>query len=233
MTRLELPPDSPFGVANLPYGVFSGEDGFPRAPRVGVRIGDSMLDLLSALADPAFGEPSLNAFMAQGRTRWSEVRAQITGLLTDESAGRHRRAVEAALYPLSGVRLHLPFPVGAYVDFYASEHHATNVGQLFRPGAEPLTPNWKHLPIGYHGRSGTIVLSGTPVTRPHGQRPGVTGATFCPSRRRDSEAVGGFGVGAVSSSPLNVGEFPEPVFGGSLVNTRSPPALPPRPPVPL
>jgi fumarylacetoacetase len=155
--------------------VFSGCDGYPRVPRVGVRIGDSVLDLLSALADPVFGEPSLNAFMAQGRARWSEVRARITELLTAKSSGRHRASVEAALYPLPGVRLHLPFEVGDYVDFYASEHHATNVGRLFRPGAEPLTPNWKHLPIGYHGRSGTVVVSGTPVTRPRGQRRGESG----------------------------------------------------------
>src|ERR1017187_9680706 len=99
MSWLDLPPDSLFGLANLPYGVFSADDG--RGPRVGVRIDDSVLDLAQALGDPVFGEPSLNAFMAQGRTRWSDVRAGITGLLTGE---RHRDAVEAALYPLPGVR---------------------------------------------------------------------------------------------------------------------------------
>jgi fumarylacetoacetase len=220
MTWLELPPDSPFGVANLPYGVFSGEDGFPRAPRVGVRIGDSMLDLLSAVADPVFGEPSLNAFMAQGRARWSEVRAQITELLTDE---RHRRDVEIALYPLSGVLLHQPFTVGDYVDFFGNEYHAVNAGRIFRPGAEPLTPNWKHLPIGYHGRSGTIVLSGAPVTRPRGQRkaPEESAPTFGPSRGLDFEAEVGFVVGAGSSSPVSVDEFGEHVFGVFLVNDWS------------
>src|SRR5215469_7888451 len=169
MTWLDLPPGTPFGLANLPYGVFSADDGGPRA---GVRIGDSVLDLALALGEQVFAEPSLNAFMAQGRARWSDVRARIIELLTDE---RHRRSVEAALHPVSGVRLHRPFEVGDYVDFYASENHAANVGRLFRPGGEALMPNWKHLPVGYHGRSGTVVLSGAPVRRPNGQRPGESG----------------------------------------------------------
>ena len=135
--------------------------------------------------------------MAQGRARWSDVRARITELLTDP---RHRAVVEAALHPLSGVRLHLPFEVGDYVDFYASENHAANVGRLFRPGGEALMPNWKHLPVGYHGRSGTVVLSGTPVTRPRGQRPGDGAPTFGPSQRLDFEAEVGFVVG-VGSAP--------------------------------
>jgi fumarylacetoacetase len=218
VTWPELPPDSLFGPANLPYGVFSGQDGYPRAPRVGVRIGDWVLDLLSALADPVFGEPSLNAFMAQGPARWTEVRARITELLTAE---RHRADIEAALYPLPGVRLHLPFEVGDYVDFYASEHHAANVGRLFRPGAEPLTPNWKYLPIGYHGRSGTVVVSGTPVTRPQGQRRGEAGPTFGPTRRLDFEAEVGFVVGTGSPVPVSTGEFAAHVFGVFLVNDWS------------
>ena len=220
MTWLELPPDSLFGAVNLPYGVFSGSDGWPPVPRVGVRIGDSVLDLMSALADPVFGEPSLNAFMAQGQARWGEVRARITELLTAE---RHRAAVEAALYPLSGVRLHLPFEVGDYVDFFASEYHATNTGRMFRPGAEPLTPNWKHLPIGYHGRSGTVVVSGTPVMRPRGQRAGEGAPTFGPSQRLDFEAEVGFVVGAGSApgSPVAVGDFAAHVFGVFLVNDWS------------
>jgi fumarylacetoacetase len=218
MTWLDLPPDSRFGLANLPYGVFSGRDGYPSAPRVGVRIGDSVLDLLAALAAPVFGEPSLNAFMAQGRGQWKQVRARITELLTAE---QHRATVEAALYPLSEVRLHLPFEVGDYVDFYASEHHATNVGRLFRPGTEPLTPNWRYLPIGYHGRSGTVVVSGTQVSRPRGQRPGELAPTFGASQQLDFEAEVGFVVGAGSSVPLSVGEFADHVFGVFLVNDWS------------
>ncbi len=197
--------------------MFSAGD---RSPRAGVRVGDSVLDLVSALGEDVFAEPSLNAFLAQGRTRWSDVRARITELLTEP---RHRASVERALHPLSGVRLHRPFEVGDYVDFYASENHATNVGRLFRPGGEALMPNWKHLPVGYHGRSGTVVLSGTPVTRPRGQRPGEGAPTFGPSRRLDFEAEVGFvvGVGSPLGSPVAVDAFAEHVFGAFLVNDWS------------
>ena len=200
--------------------MFSAGDRHPATPRVGVRVGDSVLDLVSALGEDVFAEPSLNAFLAQGRTRWSDVRARITELLTEP---RHRASVERALHPLSGVRLHRPFEVGDYVDFYASENHATNVGRLFRPGGEALMPNWKHLPVGYHGRSGTVVLSGTPVTRPRGQRPGEGAPTFGPSRRLDFEAEVGFvvGVGSPLGSPVAVDAFAEHVFGAFLVNDWS------------
>jgi fumarylacetoacetase len=204
-----------FGVANLPYGVFSAGDG----PRVGVRIGDSVLDLTWALDDEVFREPSLNAFMAQGRARWEEVRARITELLTDEPAGR--RVAEAALRPLSQVWLHLPFAPGDYVDFFGNEYHAANAGRLFRRDGDPLTPNWKHMPIGYHGRSGTIVLSGTPVPRPRGQRPGESGPTFGPSRRLDFEAEVGFVIGVGSAGPVRVSEFADHVFGVFLLNDWS------------
>jgi fumarylacetoacetase len=220
-------------VANLPYGVFSTGD---RNPAVGVRLGDSVLDLVPVLGEQVFAEPSLNAFMAQGRARWRDVRARITELLTDE---RHRASVQAALYPLSEVRLHRPFEVGDYVDFYASENHAANVGRLFRPGGEALMPNWKHLPVGYHGRSGTVVVSGTPVPRPNGQRPdgqrpdgqrpdgprpnGEGAPTFGPSRRLDFEAEVGFvvGVGSAPGSPIEVDAFADHVFGVFLVNDWS------------
>ena len=208
--------DRLFGLANLPYGVFSRSG---EAARCGVRVGDAVLDLAVALDDPVFAEPSLNAFMAQGRARWTEVRSRIAGLLADAPA------VAAALCPLADVRLHLPFTVGDYVDFYASEHHASNVGQIFRPGTDPLTPNWKHLPIGYHGRSGTVVVSGTPVTRPRGQRkPGeATAPVFGRSLRLDFEAEVGFVIGAGSAigAPVGTGEFDQHVFGVFLVNDWS------------
>ena len=208
-------------MANLPFGVFSAGD---RTPRIGVRIGDSVLDLAPALGEQVFAEPTLNAFLAQGRARWSDVRARITELVTEP---RHRASVEPALHPLSGVRLHRPFEVGDYVDFYASENHATNVGRLFRPGGEALMPNWKYLPVGYHGRSGTVVLSGTPVTRPCGQRPAEAGPTFAPtfgpSQRLDFEAEVGFvvGVGSPLGSPIGVDAFADHVFGAFLVNDWS------------
>jgi fumarylacetoacetase len=197
--------------------VFSAGD----APRAGARIGDSVLDLAQALGEQVFSEPSLNAFMAQGRARWSDVRARLTELLTDE---RHRGRVEAALRPLDAVDLHLPFTPGDYVDFFGNEYHAANAGRLFRPGGEPLTPNWKHMPIGYHGRSGTIVLSGTPVVRPRGQRPpspGESSPSFGPSRRLDFEAEVGFVVGASSAGPVQVSDFAEHVFGVFLLNDWS------------
>ena len=199
--------------------MFSAGDRDPR-PRVGVRVGDSVLDLVAALGEQVFAEPSLNAFMAQGRARWSDVRARITELLTEP---RHRASVEAALHPLSGVRLHRPFEVGDYVDFYASENHATNVGRLFRPGGEALMPNWKYLPVGYHGRSGTVVLSGTPVTRPTGSGRAKAAPTFGPSRRLDFEAEVGFvvGVGSPLGSPVTVDAFADHVFGAFLVNDWS------------
>jgi fumarylacetoacetase len=191
-------------------------------PGIGVRIGDSVLDLTRVLADAVFAEPSLNAFMAQGRGRWSEVRAQVSEMLTAE---RHRSAIEAALYPLSGVRLHMPFTPGDYADFFGNEYHAANAGRIFRPGAEPLSPNWKHLPVGYHGRSGTIVLSGTPVTRPRGQRKGPqdSAPTFGPSRRLDFEAEVGWviGTGSPLGTPVTVGEFADHVFGTFLLNDWS------------
>jgi fumarylacetoacetase len=222
MTWPDLPPDSLFGISNLPYGVFSADDGRQPGPRVGVRIGDSVLDLAQVLDDPVFGQPSLNAFMAQGRTRWSDARARITELLTAE---RHRRVVQASLYPLSSVRLHLPFAPGDYVDFFGNEYHAANAGRIFRPGAEPLAPNWKYLPVGYHGRSGTIVLSGTPVTRPRGQRKGPPDSApeFGPSRRLDFEAEVGFvlGTGSAQGTPVAVSEFADHVFGAFLVNDWS------------
>ena len=211
--------DSLFGPDNLPYGVFSTAG---RRPRVGVRLGDAVLDLAAVLDDPVFAEPTLNAFLAAGRARWRQTRDRITELVTET---RHRDTVVAALRPLAEVRLGLPIEVGDYVDFYANEHHATNAGRIFRPDSEPLTPNWKHLPIGYHGRSGTVLASGTPIVRPHGQRRTSSGPgpAFGPTRRLDIEAEVGFvvGVGSRLGEPVPVAEFAEHVFGVCLVNDWS------------
>jgi fumarylacetoacetase len=121
------------------------------------------------------------------------------------------------------VELHLPFEVADYVDFYASEHHAANVGRLFRPGTPPLLPNWKHLPVGYHGRSGTIVASGTGIVRPSGQRRGDPAPTFGPSERLDIEAELGYVVGTPSTlgNPVPVEDFADHVYGVVLVNDWS------------
>ncbi|WP_034091669.1 fumarylacetoacetase [Streptacidiphilus albus] len=215
-----VPEGSHFPVQNLPYGVFAP----PGAePRVGVAIGEHVLDLAAALDDDVFARPSLNAFMAQGRERWQQVRAAVTALLTDEA---HRAQVEPALHRIAEVRLLLPFEVADYVDFYASEHHATNIGRMFRPDSAALTPNWKHLPIGYHGRAGTVVVSDTPVVRPNGQRQPVAGEDlpgFGPSLRLDIEAEVGFvvGVGSELGTPVPVADFEQHVFGVCLVNDWS------------
>jgi fumarylacetoacetase len=204
-----------FGLDNLPYGVFSPAAG---APRVGVRYGENVVDLSVLLDDPVFATPSLNAFMAQGRSRWTQVRERLTDLLAGD-------VPDAALHPLGDVRMHLPFEVADYVDFYASEHHASNLGRLFRPDSEPLMPNWKHLPVGYHGRAGTVVVSGTDVVRPCGQRkaPDEAAPTFGPSRRLDIEAELGFvvGVGSELGDRIGVDEFADHVFGAVLVNDWS------------
>jgi fumarylacetoacetase len=218
-TWIEIPDGSPFPVDNLPFGVFSRDD---EGPRVGVAIGDHVLDLAPLLGDPAFLEPSLNAFMAQGRPAWRRVRSRLTDLLT--GAG-HRPSVEPHLVPAAGTRLHRPVEVGDYIDFYSSRHHAENVGRIFRPDGDPLPSNWLHLPIGYHGRSGTVVASGTPVIRPSGQRrePGEPSPTFGPSVRLDFEAEVGFVVGTPSSlgHPVPISDFAEHVFGVVLVNDWS------------
>ncbi|MFG3557891.1 fumarylacetoacetase [Micromonospora sp. NPDC047557] len=214
---------SPYGVTNLPYGVFSSGGG---RPRIGVRIGSWVFDLAGAetaelvLAAGALCRPTLNAFMALGRPQWTAVRQRIVELLTDPT---HRPAVEPLLVPLADVELLLPFEVADYVDFYSSEHHASNVGQIFRPGQPPLLPNWKHLPIGYHGRAGTVVVSGTPVTRPTGQRASAEGPVTGPSVRLDIEAEVGFVVGVPSplGARVSVDDFADHVFGVVLVNDWS------------
>ncbi|MET0764818.1 MAG: fumarylacetoacetase [Blastococcus sp.] len=219
MTWLDLPPDTGFGISNLPYGIFSTPG---TAPRTGVAIGDSVLDLAAATGDRVHATGSLNAFMAQGPEAWGRLRRDLLTYLTDEA---YRDGVEPFLSPRAGVTMNLPFEVADYVDFYSSLHHAENIGRIFRPDAEALTPNWRHLPIGYHGRAGTVAVSGTPVRRPQGQyrEPGDDAPSFGPSRRLDIEAEVGFvvGVGSPLGTPVPVGDFADHVFGVCLVNDWS------------
>ena len=193
-----------WGIDHLPYGVFSVAGG-PR--RVGVRFEDSVLDLYDVLGDEAFATDSLNAFMASGRESWDRTRADLQNRIANGATG----------IPLDEVTLHLPFEVGDYVDFYCSLDHATNVGRIFRPDGEALTPNWRHLPIGYHGRSGTVVVSGTDVIRPCGQRrsPHEETPRYGPTRRLDIEAELGFvvGTGSELGSRIGVDDFRDHVFG--------------------
>ncbi|MGW6743413.1 fumarylacetoacetase [Streptomyces sp. NPDC055025] len=217
----------PFGPHNLPYGVFSTADE-PDRRRLGVRIGDQVLDAgaaAKALGSPyaaLLDRPSLNPLMAAGRTAWRDVRRALTAWVTVPA---HRADIEPLLHPLDAVTLHLPYEVADYVDFYASEHHATNVGRIFRPDGAALTPNWKHLPIGYHGRAGTVVVSGTDVVRPSGQRkaPSDPAPVFGPSGKLDIEAEVGFVVGTPSArgTAVEAASFRDHVFGLSLLNDWS------------
>lgn len=218
--RILVAPEDPFGLDNLPYGVYSGPDG---VRRIATRVGETVVDLGRTLgesgADAVLGAPTLNAFMAQGRPRWIDVRARLREAL-------ERDLPDGAARPLSAVRMHLPIGVGDYVDFYASEHHAAALGRLFRPeSVDPLTPNWKHLPIGYHGRSASIVVSGTEVVRPRGQYKGSgdPGPVFGPSTRLDIEAELAFvvGVGNPIGTSIAAEAAADHIFGVALFNDWS------------
>jgi fumarylacetoacetase len=221
---------SGYGVEHLPYGVFGyGADG----EHVGVRIGDRALPLdrleqaglldAGGVFSPDGGRmASLNPFLAAGPDVWAAVRDRLTELLTDPA---YRDRVEPLLVPVADIRPRLPFAVADYVDFYSSEHHAGNVGQIFRPGQPPLPPNWRHLPIGYHGRAGTVVVSGTEVRRPCGQRrpPGAGQPVYGPSVRLDIEAEVGFVVGVPTAlgTRVTADDFARHVFGVVLLNDWS------------
>lgn len=218
--------DGPFGVHHLPYGVFRHGG---RPPRIGVRVGDHVLDLDGAeaadlvLAGGALRRPTLNDFMALGRPQWTAVRARLVELLT---GAEHREAVAPLLIEVGAVELVLPFAVADFVDFYSSEHHAERAGEIFRPGQPPLSPNWRHLPVGYHGRAGTVVVSGTPIVRPCGQYltgDAASGPVFGPSAQLDVEAEVGFVVGVPSAPgrPVPVGALRDHVFGVVLVDDWS------------
>ncbi len=222
-TWLDVADDHPFGIATLPYCVFE-VDG---SSRVGVGIGDDVLDLTTAARElmlpeaPLLAAGTLNPLLAAGPAAWTAVRGAITSWLRDDS---YRAVIEALLKPISDVTLRLPFDVADYVDFYSSENHATNVGRMFRPDGDALPVNWKHLPIGYHGRAGTVVVSGTPIVRPHGQRRTPDGdVVFGPSTRLDIEVELGFVVGVASElgTPVALADFEQHVFGVCVVNDWS------------
>src|ERR1700739_3085031 len=221
---LGVPPDHLFGLGALPYGSYTAAH-HAEEYRVGVAVGDCVLDLTTATERPRAGRAPLfvsgrlDDFMAAGEPCWAQIRAELIHWLSHD---QFRPALEDLLIPAKAVSLRLPFTVADYVDFYASAHHASNIGQILRPGTEPLTPNWKHLPIGYHGRAGTVVVSGAEIPRPGGQsRPhGARHPSVGPSTRLDFEAELGFVVGAHShlGDPVPVDRFAEPVFRVCLVN---------------
>lgn len=229
---IEVPRGCDFPLENLPYGVF--ESG--REPHIGVAIGEQIFDLhaatLAGLFDVQFADrtilcaPALNALLAAGRPMWSVLRRRITELLTpgnSEIAGSGNP--EAMFVPQAGARMRLPFAVGDYVDFYSSLEHATNMGKILRPGAEPLLPNWRYIPIGYHGRSSTIVIDGTPVVRPCGQSkpPDAAAPVFGPSRSLDIELEMGFVTGPPTEygRAMPIRDARDHIFGLLIVNDWS------------
>ena len=229
---IPVDPTSDFPIQNLPYGVFSANG---LAPRVGVAIGAYVLDLwvlaqesrIDVVEPGVFAQPSLNAFMALGPDIWSKTRARISELLRhdnpelredDELRGQ-------ALVPMVDARLHMPFAVAGYTDFYSSREHATNVGVMFRGKDNALQPNWLHMPIGYNGRASTVVVSGTPVRRPRGQLKPPTADTpsFGPCKRLDFELEMGVVIGQPSAmgEMLNEAQAEAMIFGFVLLNDWS------------
>ncbi len=217
-----------YGIDNLPFGIVS--DARDGEKRPAVAFEDSVIDLDCLVhqgtleAESLLGAASLNAFLGEGLAVWRAVRARLQHLLGDAATADERAAVAKATLARDAVTMHLPIDVGDYVDFYSSIEHATNVGRIMRPGAE-LLPNYRHIPIGYHGRSGTVVVSGTPVRRPNGQRkaPDDSAPVFAPSAMLDVELEMGWIAGApsVHGEPVAADAVREHVFGYVLLNDWS------------
>jgi len=224
---------SDFPIQNLPYGVFSTADGL--APRVGVAIGDFVLDLWQLaqncridLVEPGvFAAPTLNSFMALGPKVWTRTRARISELLRHDhpELRDNEKLRQRALVPMAQARLHLPIAVAGYTDFYSSKEHATNVGVMFRGKDNALQPNWLHMPIGYNGRASTVVVSGSRVKRPRGQLkpPGAELPGFGPCKRLDFELEMGVVVGQGSpiGEMLTEKQAEEMIFGFVILNDWS------------
>jgi len=223
---------SDFPLQNLPFGVFSARN---LDPRIGVAIGDQVLDvracaeqgILRALSPPlqrVCTAPTLNGLMSQGRKASSGLRALLMEILRVDVVSEIRNKAERLLYPTMEVAMQLPAMIGDYTDFYASIYHATNVGKLFRPD-NPLLPNYKYVPIGYHGRASSIVVNGTEVKRPSGQTKAADSEfpVFGPSRLLDYELEVGFfiGEGNVRNTSIPLTEAENHIFGLCLVNDWS------------
>jgi fumarylacetoacetase len=227
--------DSHFPIQNLPYGAFTR--GGERQPHVGVAIGDQVLDLtvleerghlrVANTSGPVFAGGTLNAFLSLGRSAWSATRSAISQLLRiDQPTLRDNSALRAAvLVPQADVTMHLPAAVGDYTDFYSSREHATNVGTMLRGADKALMPNWLHLPVAYHGRSSSLVVSGTDIRRPKGQaKPDTAPAPlFGPSKSLDFELETGVfvGPGNTLGTPIGIGQAEDHLFGMVLVNDWS------------
>ncbi len=232
---IQVAPESHFPIQNLPYGVFRPLTG--GTPRIGVAIGDYVLDLSAiekagllseaGISGDIFNQSSLNAFMALGHPVWKNVRTQIQTLLSeDEPTLRDNQVLrEEAIFHQKDVEMLLPAAIGDYTDFYASKEHASNVGTMFRGKENALMPNWTHLPIGYHGRASSVVVSGTDVRRPKGQMkpPTADAPVFGPSKQLDLELEMGWfiGPGNEQGKPIAVADAEDQIFGLVLVNDWS------------
>lgn len=231
MSFIKVDPESDFSYQNLPYGIFSTECNTTH--RIGVAIGDHVLDLSKAKAlfngpvmsqnQSVFDECTLNKFMSLGHTAWSETRSCLKELLSENSS--QKDAVTAALVDRSKCQMHLPANIGDYTDFYSSRQHATNVGTMFRGKDNALMPNWLHLPVGYHGRASSVVVSGTDFKRPHGQMKADDNAppTFGPCKLVDFELEMAFFVGQGNKlgEPIAMEKAHEHIFGMVLMNDWS------------
>ena len=217
-------PETDFPLNHRPYGVFAASDG---TPRCGTALGKFVLDLdgLEQAGTLDFAGTlrtgRWNAFMALGSAEWARLRQSLMEMLRE---GSHAQAVvEPHLIPREGLRLLMPFNVSEYTDFYAGKHHAMNVGTMFRGPENALPPNWLHIPIGYNGRASSVVVSGTDVTRPHGQLKGPNddAPRFGPSQRFDIELEMGAIVGVASQRPISVAEAFANIFGYVILNDWS------------
>ena len=228
---IEVAPESHFPIQNLPYGIFSSADGSDRRP--GVAIGEWVADLAALEASgllttrDLFNETTLNRFMAAGTSTWSAVRTRLKDLLAadnpilrDDSYLRQQ-----VFHPIDNVTMHLPAQIGDYTDFYSSREHATNVGAMFRSRESALLENWLYLPVAYHGRASSIVVSGTDIRRPFGQMKveDEQSPQFGPSQKMDFELEVGYFIGGGNSlgQPIPVDEASDHVFGLVLVNDWS------------
>jgi fumarylacetoacetase len=233
---IEVSEESHFPVQNLPYGVFTPKTG--GEARVGVAIGDYVLDVAVLEAEgllkgehlseqPVFNQSTLNAFMRLGRPAWQEVRATLQLLLAhDNPTLRDNEDLrQRVLLPMQDVILHLPVQIGDYTDFYSSREHATNVGSMFRDPENALMPNWLHLPVAYHGRASSVVLSGTDIHRPQGQTKADDSdkPSFTISRLMDFELEMGFFIGPENAlgKPIPADKAMDHIFGMVLVNDWS------------
>nr|CAI5852779.1 unnamed protein product [Callosobruchus analis] len=223
-----------FPIQNLPYGVFSTKE---KEPRIGVAIGDSILDLyeIAHLFNGAhmkqqqhvFKQSTLNAFMALTPHHWKEARDTIQSLLSVENPilQNDKDLLSRAMVPQADATMHLPATIGDYTDFYSSIHHATNVGIMFRSKENALMPNWKYIPVGYHGRASSVVVSGTNIRRPHGQTLVVDDAppVFGPCRLMDFELEMAFFVGGSNKlgEPISIDKAQNHIFGFVIMNDWS------------